>query len=100
MLGSAFRQKNPARAQTVARVETWTRARFTLAPEVVVSVAELACQVPGCPPIEVVIAFWEGETRYHFKIFKRLEDVEEADLPYAWLKPALEVAPDWLCDCC
>ena len=56
-------EKNPARAQTVARVEAWTRARFTLAPEVVVSVAELACQVPGCPPIEVVIAFWEGETR-------------------------------------
>ena len=63
--------------------------------------AEIACQVPGCPPIETVIAFWTEEgTRYRFKIFKPVEEVVEDDLPVAWLKPSLIDYGDLGCDCC
>jgi hypothetical protein len=100
MLGPGFRKKSPARLETVARVQAWTRARFALGPEVAISVAELECRIPGCAPLETVVSFWEEERRYHFKIFKRLEEVGEGDLPFAWMKESLQVAEGWECDCC
>lgn len=66
-----------------------------------VMVAEINCQVPGCPPIETVIAFWsDPETRYRIKIFKPVADVTEDDLPVSWLLPALLDEDDLGCDCC
>ena len=63
--------------------------------------AEITCQVPGCPPLETVIAFWTGEgTRYRFKIFKPVEAVVEDDLPVSWLLPSLVDYGDLGCDCC
>ena len=47
-------------------------------------VAEVACAVPGCPPIETVIAFWSEERRHHFKVFKPVAEVTEDDLPPYW----------------
>ena len=100
MLGTAFRPRNPARRETVERLQDWTRERFTLPADSAISVSELACQIPGCPPIETVVSFWEGPQRYHFKIFRRLEEIKEADMPFSWQKEALQVADGWQCDCC
>ena len=82
------------------RIKAWTRKRFTLPTDATVSVAEMACGLPGCPPRETVVAFWtDGETRHQFKVFKPLDAVIEDDVPPAWLKPAL--ASDGLSpDCC
>lgn len=78
------------RVSAQARVEALARARFGLGPAAVVMAAEIACEVPGCPPIETVVAFWDEEgMRYRFKVFKPIADVAEDDIPYAWLKPAL-----------
>jgi len=63
-------------------------------------VAEVACTVPGCPPLETVIAFWVEGARHHFKVFKPLAGVVEDDLPPAWLKHALAEIPGVGCDCC
>jgi hypothetical protein len=71
------------------RLKDWTRARFRLGEDDVVMAAEVACGLPGCPPLETVVAFWTGETRHQFKLFKRLAEVAEDDLPPAWLKPEL-----------
>jgi nitrate reductase delta subunit len=98
-LGSFAR--SPARLAAVERVQDWTRARFALAEDTVIVAAEIACQVPGCPPIETVIAFWTGEgTRYRFKIFKPVAEVVADDLPVAWLLPSLIDYGDLGCDCC
>jgi nitrate reductase delta subunit len=97
-----FRKK----AETVEaseRVRTWTRERFALPEEAAIMVAEIECQVPGCPPLETVVAFWEpgDETRrYHFKVFKPVAEVEENDLPPSWLKPGLLGEPMFGCPCC
>jgi hypothetical protein len=56
--------------------------------------------VPGCPPIETVIAFWSDERRHHFKVFKPVAEVTDADLPPYWLKNALAVSDDFQCECC
>lgn len=75
-------------AQT--RVEAWTRARFGAGAAGGVMAAEIACVVPGCPPVETVVAFQDGDgVRYRFKVFKPIEELCEEDIPFAWLRPAL-----------
>jgi nitrate reductase delta subunit len=72
------------------RVEDWTRTRFELGENCTVMAAELACGVPGCPPVETVVAFWTADgTRYRFKVFRPLAEVVEDDVPWRWLLPAL-----------
>ena len=81
-------------------VRGWTRARFALADDETVMVSEIACAVPGCPPLETHIVFWTQAGRHHFKVFKPLAAVTEDDLPPAFMKNAL-IALDALdCACC
>src|SRR5262245_10004398 len=98
MLG--FINKSPDHSAAVDRVQAWTRARFALPDAATVSVSQVACALPGCPPLETVIVFWIDETRHHFKIFKPVADVAYDDLPFAWLKEALAVPEDFVCECC
>ncbi|HWF97139.1 MAG TPA: hypothetical protein VG291_19490, partial [Xanthobacteraceae bacterium] len=66
-----------------------------------VMVAEVTCAVPGCPPLETVVAFWTGtDIRHHFKVFKPLTEVVADDLPPAWLKNALAEIEGGGCECC
>jgi hypothetical protein len=97
MLG--FIKKSPEHLAALDRVREWTRERFTLAEDVTILVSEVACTLPGCPPLETVIVFWT-DTRHHFKIFKPVTEVVYDDLPFAWLKDALAVPDDFVCDCC
>jgi hypothetical protein len=95
-----FKKKTPGHAQALDRVREWTRARFRLAEETTILVSELACALPGCPPLETVIAFWDGDERYHFKVFKPVEEISADDLPFSWQKESLAVPIDFVCDCC
>ena len=96
----AFAKTSPGYREALDRVREWTRARFALGEGTAILVAEVACAVPGCPPLETVIAFWSDERRHHTKIFKPVTEVVEADLPPRWLKDALAVPDDFECDCC
>src|SRR5262245_21267243 len=96
----AFSKKSPEHRAALDRVREWSRARFRLADDTVILVAQVACAVPGCPPLETVIAFWSEERRHHFKIFNPVAEVTRDDLPPGWLKPALAVPDDFECTCC
>jgi hypothetical protein len=98
MLG--FSKKGPGDAAALDRVRDWTRARFALTDDDTVMVSEVACSVPGCPPIETHLVFWTGAGPHHSKIFKPLADVVEGDLPPAFMKNALVVLDDAELDCC
>jgi hypothetical protein len=87
MLG--FTNKDPKHHEALEQVRKWTRERFELPIETVILVAEIACALPGCPPLETVVAFWLDDKRHQFKIFKRSAEVILEDLPPAWLKEAL-----------
>ena len=90
MLGTL--RKSAEQISALNRVEAWTRLRFSLSSEEVVLVSELACALPGCPPLETVVAFWtRDQVRHHFKIFKRVDEDVNDDSPYAWLNRALAV---------
>src|SRR6266705_1689583 len=93
-------RKAPERLQAVDRVEQWTRERFGLAKEAAICVAEVACTLPGCAPLETVVMFWIAEQRYQFKLFKPMAEVVAGDLPYAWLKDALAVQEGAGWECC
>ena len=82
------------------RVRDWTRMRFALAGDQTVMASEVACAVPGCPPVETHIVFWTALGRHHFKIFKPITDVTEDDLPPAFMKNALIALEGLDCDCC
>ena len=97
----APRQKSPEHRAAAARVEAWTRARFSLPPENVVLVTEIVCGQRGCPPLETMIAFWtDGAKFHHFKIFKPVAEVAEDDLPPRWMKPALVAIEGMGLECC
>ena len=98
MLG--FIKKSPEHREALDRVRAWTRARFALPEDAAILVAEIACAVPGCPPLETVIAFWADGQRHHTKVFKPVAEVAEDDLPPRWMKPALAVPEGFGCDCC
>src|SRR5215831_14267879 len=83
------------------RVREWTRARFKLPEDAAILVSEVACGLPGCPPIETVVAFWTADaTRHQFKIFKPAQDVVSDDLPYRWLEDALAMPEGFEYGCC
>ena len=98
MLG--FTKKSPIQDAAIDRVRHWTRSRFALAADETVMVSEIACAVPGCPPIETHVVFWTAAGRHHWKIFKPLADVAEDDLPPALMKNALVALDGIDCDCC
>ncbi len=96
-----FRKKNAEHLSALDRVREWTRERFELPPEAAILVSEVACMLPGCPPLETVVAFWtENEQRHQFKLFKPAEEVVPEDLPPSWFKDALVAIAGLDCDCC
>ena len=99
MLG--FVNKSADQTAALDRVRDWTRARYRLADDVTILVSELACALPGCPPLETVIAFWTApDRRHHFKVFKPVAKVVEDDLPPWWMRDALVVPEGYECGCC
>jgi hypothetical protein len=95
-----FVDKSPEHRVALDRVRGWTRERFKLSPEATIVVSEIACTVPGCPPLETVVAFWTDDKRHHFKIFKPVAAAIVDDLPFAWLKDSLVAYDGYDCECC
>ncbi len=83
------------------RVKGWTRERFKLPADAAILVAEVSCGLPGCPPLETVVAFWtEDDKRHQFKLFKPVKEVTPDDLPPAWLKSSLLAIEGLGSECC
>ena len=90
---------DPAFLSSLEAVQGWTRRRFKLQAEAAVLVSEVACAVPGCPPLETVVAFWtEDERRHQFKLYKPLKEVLYDDLGWLMGAPAAHEGSAW--DCC
>jgi hypothetical protein len=98
MLG--FVKKDPAHRLALDRVREWTRARFALAEDTTIVVTQLACAVPGCPPLDTVVVFWTARGRHHFKVFKPVAEVIPDDLPPVWMKDAIVENEETNLECC
>jgi hypothetical protein len=63
------------------KVRGWAEARFAPGENDIVSVSEVACAEPGCPPFETLVTlFPDGRAAVKFKIYKALADVGEIDI--------------------
>jgi hypothetical protein len=90
---------DPAFLLCLEAVQGWTRRRFKLPPDAAVLVSEMACTVPGCPPLETVVAFWtEDERRHQFKLYKPLREVQYDDVGWLMGSPVAHQGSSW--DCC
>jgi nitrate reductase delta subunit len=95
-----FDKKGLGESAAFERVRKWTRARFELADEETVMVSEIACSIPGCPPIETHVVFWTPAGRHHFNIFKPVAEATNDDLPPAFMKNALVAVESEDLYCC
>jgi hypothetical protein len=78
--------------QAIASIQGWTRQRFKLDPASAVLVSEVTCRIPGCPPLETVIAFWTGDDRRHqFRLLKPLAEVRYVGLALCAHAPRVRV---------
>ena len=81
-------------ARHARELKAWTRERFALGDDVAVMASEVACGLPGCPPVETVVAFWTApDVRHSFKVFKPLAEVVREDLPPRWMRDAMIATP-------
>lgn len=74
---------DPSVINSARAIKSWVRAVRTLPDEAVVSVSELACHVPGCPPKETVILVMLGTETVQVSIHKPMTDVTEDDVAHA-----------------
>ena len=94
-------RKGAGHLEAVERVKDWTRERFSLDASEAIVLTEGSTLLPGFPPHETVVAFWTADgVRRHFKVFKRVEDVLESDIPPAFMKEALGEGDGISCSCC
>ena len=78
-------------------IRAWTRVRFKLGADAAVLVSEVACAVPGCPPLETAVAYWgQDETRHQFRLFKPMAEIVYDDI--GWLFGSDHEGMVW--DCC
>ncbi len=67
---------NPAALQ---QLKTWFYDLLKLDPDVPISVSQLQCKEPDCPPIETVITIM-SQPAQQYKIHKALDEIEQVDL--------------------
>lgn len=73
--------RNPRIPAATAAIKGWTHGVLDLDEEAVISVNELSCPKPGCPPREtVVLVLRPGAPAIRFSIHKAIVDVEEQDV--------------------
>nr|WP_321523933.1 hypothetical protein [uncultured Cohaesibacter sp.] len=65
----------------VSRIKAWTRAALPLEPSTIISVNEIACGQPDCPPRQVVVLILRsGQSALKYAIHKSLLDTTEEDI--------------------
>jgi len=81
------------------RIEADLRRRFGLRAADIVLVSEEAPGLPGFPGTQTTARFWDAQgRRYRLRVFKPAAEVGPADMPPAFLLPAL--IDDGDPDCC
>jgi len=94
----AQRITGPAQLDAIVSVQGWTRSRFKLEPTAAVLVSEVACRVPGCPPLETVVAFWTSDdSRHQFRLLKPLAEIRYDDIGWLFGTPSAHDSATWSC---
>ncbi|MDV3352191.1 hypothetical protein D0962_02590 [Leptolyngbyaceae cyanobacterium CCMR0082] len=75
-----FSQSRPKpNLAALQQIKTWVYDLLKLDPDIGISVSQLQCKEPDCPPIETVITIL-SQPAQQYKIHKALDDIELDDL--------------------
>ena len=75
-----FDKKRP-NSETVGRIKNLIKQKLGLPETTIVSVVELACHEPGCPPTETIItAHAEDSSRQNWRINKPISEISDDDI--------------------
>ena len=78
-----FKQQRPtAKPEDIQQLKTWTQVILNLPADVPISISQLQCHEPGCPPIETVIAVMTQPTQT-FKIHAAAGEIKREDVMQA-----------------
>ena len=84
MKGMFARKSAPGRAGTVKK---WVVELLELTEDDLVTIAELACHEPGCPPVETVVTVHGADgKRRTWRVHKALGEIEHTDVRDALAK--------------
>lgn len=85
--------RNPRIPAATAAIKGWTRGALDLDDDAVISVNELSCPKPDCPPREtVVLVLRTGAPAIRISIHKAIVDVGEQDVVDAHMNGADSLA--------
>ncbi|NJR62391.1 MAG: hypothetical protein HC769_28400 [Cyanobacteria bacterium CRU_2_1] len=75
-----FSQDKPkADPEKVRDIKNWVYRILEVDSDIPISISQLACKEPGCPPIETVIAIMSTPVQ-QYKIHKAVNDIDEIDI--------------------
>lgn len=75
-----FTKSTPkANPEQIQKIKRWTAQALELDPAIPISINQLQCHEPGCPPIETVIVLMSSPPQ-QYKIHKPISDITETDI--------------------
>lgn len=75
-----FKTSTPkADPEQIARLKAWVYEAFAIPADIPVSISQLACHEPGCPPIETVIAIMTHPPQQH-KLHQAVHEITKQDV--------------------
>ena len=75
-----FDKKRP-NSEAVGRIKNLIKQKLGLPETTIVSVVELACHEPGCPPTETIItAHAEDSSKQNWRINKPISEISDNDI--------------------
>jgi len=72
-------QASKADPAQIRQLKTWIYQLLEIDPEIPVSISQLRCTEPDCPPIETVIAVMTSPAQ-QYKIHKPIAEIEYTDI--------------------
>ncbi len=73
-----FNQQRPsAKPEHIQQLKIWTQDILNLPIDVPISISQLRCHEPDCPPVETVVAVMTQPTQT-FKVHAAPEDIDRA----------------------
>ena len=72
-------EKSKANPEKVRAIKSWVYRLLSISPDVPISLSQLTCKEPGCPPIETTIAIMTKPIQ-QYKIHKAIDEIDEVDI--------------------
>ncbi|BAZ18223.1 hypothetical protein NIES4071_101080 (plasmid) [Calothrix sp. NIES-4071] len=75
----SFSRTSTVNSLKIKQIKTWIHEALQLDEEISISLSQLKCTEPGCPPVETVIIVM-ASTVQQYKIHKPIEDIQYVDI--------------------